>query len=178
MDAKRCGGLLAALLLVAGGCRDENGERKIKTTTEMASEKMDESKCRGIPAFLDMSDNAILQDMSLADIHFVAHTSEISGTGAARLDRMAALLETYGGKVHYETYEDDAALVQQRLAHVTEYISLTGCNMSRVQVEATMSDGRTFPATEAIAIADKGTSKSQEKSTDPGGAPLAATPSP
>lgn len=177
MDAKCCGGLLAGLLLVTGGCRDDNGERKIKTTTEMASEKMDDSKSKGVSGFLDMSDNAILNDMTLADFHFVPHTSEISGTGAARLDRMASLLDAYGGVVRYETYEDDVSLVEQRLSHVTEYLSLTGCNMSRVQVRAMMSEGRTIPATEAMAIANKGTTKTQS-STDPGGAPLAAAPTP
>lgn len=179
MDAKRCGGLLAAVMVAAiAGCRDEHGERKVKTATEMYSEKMDEGKCRGIPALLDMSDNAILQDMSIADIHFVAHTAEISGTGAARLDRMAALLEAYGGTVRYETYNDDVSLVEQRLAHVREYLGLTGCNMTRVEVKAEMSGGRTYPATEAIAAAERGTAKSGGATTDPGGAPMAMPSSP
>lgn len=174
MDAKRCGGLVALMLILTGGCQNGDRERKCKTATEIYSEKMDEGKCRGLPAFRDMSDNAILHDMSLADIHFVPHTSEISGTGAARLDRMASLLEAYGGTVRYETYEEDASLVEQRIAHVTEYLSLTGCNMGRVQVRATMTGGRTIPATEAIAVADKGTAKAAGPGTDPGGAPMAS----
>lgn len=177
MDAKCCGGLLAVAVLLSGGCQNGDRERKCKTTTELAAEKMDESKAKGVSGFLDMSDNAILNDMTLADFHFVAHTSEISGTGAARLDRMASLLDAYGGIVRYETYEDDVALVEQRLSHVTEYLTLTGCNMSRVQVRAMMSEGRTIPATEAMAIADKGATKTQS-ATDPGGAPLAVTPTP
>lgn len=178
MDALRCGVVLAVAAALVGGCQNGHRERRVKTATEMYSEKMDASKQRGLPGFLDMTDNAMLYDMALADFHFVPRTSEISGTGAARLDRMAKLLDTYGGTVCYETYEDDATLVQQRLAHVTEYLALTGCDMSRVQVKAMMSDGRTMPAAEAMAIAERGTKKAQGQATDPGGAPMAAAPSP
>ena len=125
-----------------------------------------------------MADNAILQDMSIADIHFVPHTAEISGTGAVRLDRMAALLEAYGGTVRYETYLDDAAMVEHRLAHVMEYLTFTGCNMSRVQVRAMMSGGRTIPASEAIAVMEKGTSRLPGQGTAPAGAGFTAPASP
>ena len=178
MDAKHCGGLMAAAVVIIAGCHDDNGERKVKTATEIYSEKMDVQKCKGIPALLDMSDNAILQDMSIADLHFVAHTAEISGTGAARLDRMAALLEAYGGTVRYETYNDDVTLVEQRLTHVREYLTLTGCNMSRVQVQAMMSGGRTIPASEAIAAADRSTTKNPAQATSQIGAPMAMPASP
>lgn len=178
MVVKRYGGLMAAVLVMSVGCRDEAGERKVKTSTELNVEKMDRSKCAGFPFFADMADNAILQDMSIADIHFVTHTAEISGTGAVRLDRMANLLEAYGGTVRYETYLEDVAMVEQRLRHVTEYLTLTGCNMSRVQVKAMMSGGRTIPASDAIAAMEKGTSKNPGQGAAPAGQGFMAPASP
>lgn len=91
----------------------------------------------------NMSDNALLHDMSLADIHFVPHTTELSGTGAARLDRMALLLDTYGGTVHYETLMlDNEELVNARIEHAREYLSLVGCDMSKVNIKFGLAQGR------------------------------------
>jgi len=98
-----------------------------------------------------MVDNALLHDMSIAEIHFVPHTRELSGTGIARLDRMAMMLDTYGGTVRYETDVTDEAFVQKRLDHVHEYLATTGCDMSRVEVKAMMSGGRGMSAVKALA---------------------------
>ena len=106
-----------------------------------------------------MADNAMLHDMSVADIHFVPHTAELSGTGAARLNRMATLLDTYGGTVRYETFNTDEALVKQRLDHVHEYLALTGCDMGRVQVKTMISGGRGMTASKAMIVEKKGTAK-------------------
>ncbi|MFQ6049083.1 MAG: hypothetical protein ACE5K7_06945, partial [Phycisphaerae bacterium] len=57
--------------------------------------------------FLQMTDNAALADMSVADIHFVAHTAELNGLGQRRLDRYVALLKRYGGRLRYDTALQD-----------------------------------------------------------------------
>ena len=105
--------------------------------------------------FTYMADNAILHDMSIAEIHFVPHTRELSGTGIARLDRMSTMLDTYGGTVRYETYETDEAIVQKRLDHVHEYLATTGCDMSRIDVKAMLSGGRGMSAVKALAAEAK-----------------------
>lgn len=97
-----------------------------------------------------MADNGMLHDMAIADFHFVPHTAELSGTGVARLERMGTLLDAYGGTVRYETSITDDALIVKRLEHVREYLSLTGCNMSRVKTTAGLSGGRGMPARDAI----------------------------
>jgi len=121
------------------------------------------------PQFTFMADNAMLHDMSIADIHFVPHTSELSGTGVARLTRMAKLLEIYGGTVRYETFEKDEALVEARLDHAREFIAGTGCDMDRVKVETMISGGRGLKATEAIRIMEEGT-VNDALNTESGGA--------
>lgn len=121
------------------------------TTTQMQHTRMD-TMMGGSRAHLTyMVDNALLHDMSIAEIHFVPHTRELSGTGIARLDRMALMLDTYGGTVRYETVVTDEAFVQKRLDHVHEYLATTGCDMSRVEVKAMMSGGRGMSAVKALA---------------------------
>lgn len=109
-----------------------------------------------------MADNGAMQDMSVADIHFVPHTSELSGTGVHRLDQLTPTLRTYGGKLRYETYALDEELVASRLLHVSEYLEDAGLDMDRVEVVAMISGGRGLNATEAMRILKDGTAKKQQ----------------
>lgn len=145
--------LVSTLALISVACNN------YQTTTDLQMSRMDESKRTFASYNADMIDNAILHDMSVADIHFIAHTSELSGVGEVRLNRMAKLLHTYGGTVRYETTLDDDVLRGQRLAHVREYLALTGCDMGRVSVAAMMSGGRGLPGDEAVVKFLKGTAK-------------------
>lgn len=145
---------IAALALIAGGCCCPP---KMETTTDLQMEKMGHMREGANDHLTHMADNAILHEMALADFHFVPHTSELSGTGVARLDRMAVLLDTYGGTVRYDTALFDEELIQKRIDHVREYIALTGCEMNRVTVEAAISGGRGERAVKVIAADDKGT---------------------
>jgi len=138
--------LVSSAFLVAGSAC----HRKTSMT-------MEDMRTSPRPHFTHMVDNAILHDMSIADIHFVPHTSEISGTGVARLDRMARLLDAYGGTVRYETYLKDDAVIKERLEHVREYLAMEGCNMDRVRVELMVSGGRGVPAERAIGQYQRGT---------------------
>lgn len=167
MSARPC--LLATLtgwLVLGTACHD------VHTATDMQNARMDEGKSRFAGYNSYMVDNAILQDMSVADIHFIAHTAEISGVGEVRLNRMANLLNTYGGTVRYETLCQDDDLIEQRLAHVREYLALTGCNMDRVEVAAMMSGGRGMPGDEAVEKFKKGTKKEEGASQSTTFAPM------
>jgi len=124
-------------LVTVAGC---HGKNRGAVQLEMA--RMDEM--RETPrAYLDnMADNAILHDMSLADFHFIPHSTELSGAGVAHLDRMALLLDTYGGVVRYETFSSDEDLIKKRLEHVKEYLTLVGCSMEKVALTTAVSGGR------------------------------------
>ena len=128
---------------------------KKMTTTQMQHARMDKMMETSRADFTYMADNALMHDMSVAEIHFVPHTRELSGTGIARLDRMALILDTYGGTVRYETFVTDEAFIQKRLDHVHEYLATTGCDMSRVEVKAMMSGGRGMSAVNALAAEAK-----------------------
>lgn len=146
--------VLSPLLIVSTGCSN-----KVQTATDLNMSRMDESKQAYGEHLTHMVDNAILRDMSVADVHFIRHTSELSGVGEARLNRMAKLLQTYGGTVRYNTEEQNEELVEQRMAHVREYLELTGCDMDRVEIAVMMPGGRGMPAHESIRKYQKGTAK-------------------
>ena len=167
MSNKTASVILAAgvsLFVLSAGC---HGPENDLTNTELHMANMENAKGQYGRHLDDMVDNAIL-----ADIHFVAHTGELSGTGVARLNRMAHLLNTYGGTVRYETDLADAQLVSQRLDHVREYLTMTGANMDRVQVKTMISGGRGMTARKAVEVDLKGTAKPEGSTT----VPMAATP--
>ena len=140
------------LALVAAGC---NGQWR--TATHIQTAKMEEGRNRFGAYSNNMVDNAILHDMSIADIHFIPHSSEISGLGEAALERFAPWLETYGATLRYETYLTDEELVVKRIAHAREYLELLGCDVDRISIRAMMSGGRVITAADAIRIMKAGT---------------------
>jgi hypothetical protein len=108
-----------------------------------------------------MSDNAMLSDMAIWDYHFVPHTTELSGSGAERLTRMAMYLDTYGGKVRYDTLLTDEALIKERIAHVREFLEVSGADVGRIEIETKLPGGRMYSASEGIRVAEKGTAAPQ-----------------
>ncbi len=99
-----------------------------------------------------MVDNAMLADMSLADIHFVPHTDELNSLGLRRLDRYGALMKIYGGTLHYETDVVDKDAISRRLAHVMEYLTGVGIEKDRIGVETGLARGRGMGGEEGIVV--------------------------
>ncbi len=116
--------------------------------------RMDETREQPRTHLTNMVDNAILHDMSLADFHFVPHSTELSGSGVARLDRMALMLDTYGGVVRYEASTTDEKLIKERLDHVKEYLTLVGCSMEKVALTTQLSGGRGMSVATSIEAED------------------------
>lgn len=147
---------LFVLSIALCGCQG----KRYQSSTDLAMQRMDKTIEQYGEHFTYMIDNAILHDMSVSDIHFVGHTSEISGVGQARLERMGKLLNTYGGTVRYDTSLRDEDLVEQRMDHVVEYLTLVGVDMSRVEVKRMMAGGRGMEGQEAVKKHRQGTSSS------------------
>jgi len=137
--------LLISAGLLAGGCKN------YESTGNRQQQRMNQTQDEYGKHFTHMVDNAILRDMSLADFHFIPHSSELSGIGAARLERMAKLLNVYGGTVNYVARETDQAMITKRLDHVREYLTLSGCDMDHVTIQVGISGGNGGPAEEAVA---------------------------
>ncbi len=127
---------------------------KYRTAVSIDMQRMDDTLAAPRAHLTNAVDNAILHDMSLADFHFVPHSTELSGSGVARLDRMALMLDTYGGMVRYEAGTTNETLIEGRLDHVREYLSLVGCSMDKITLATAVSGGRTGRASLAIEAED------------------------
>lgn len=96
-------------------------------------------------------DQALLANRSIADIHFVPYTAELSGTGIARLERYGELLAEHGGTLHYDTDLRDRQLLANRLAAVNEFMVNLG--QDDIRVESGMTGGPGMESNEAIGAA-------------------------
>ncbi len=97
------------------------------------------------------NDQGMMADMSIADVHFIPHSADLSGTGQARLERYAELLASSGGTICYDTAVQDEKLVEARLATARAFLARTMPSVASIQVELGLPGGRGMAANEAIA---------------------------
>ena len=95
------------------------------------------------------NDQGMLNDMSLADIHFVPHSAELSATGEARLDRYAELLATSGGTINYDTKIQDPQLIRARINAANDYLKEAVPGTKMIKVAYGLAGGRGMTAAEA-----------------------------
>ncbi len=103
-------------------------------------------------SFVYMVDNAMLEDLSMADIHFIPHSTELNGLGARRLERYAKLLTVYGGSIRYSTNSSDKELVDGRMVSLRDYLGTTQIAADRIKVVHGMPGGQGVTAREAITV--------------------------
>lgn len=136
---------LAGLCLLAAGCPPEQNYR-------LNAPPQGESETR--PEWADYytyhNDQGMLADMSIADIHFVPHSPELSGTGQARLARYAELLAARGGTVNYETPIEDDRLIRERLANARRFLVQALPGKQKIDVVPGLAGGRGMDAREAF----------------------------
>lgn len=102
--------------------------------------------------YLQMTNNATVADMSVADIHFVPHTPELNDLGQWRLAGCVDVLKRHGGTVRYDTQAADAGLVRKRLASIRECLQRAGVDPATVKVVLDVPGGRGIDAQEAIDV--------------------------
>lgn len=102
--------------------------------------------------YAHMVDNAILQDMSVSDLHFVPHRAQLNALGEERLWRLATLLEQYGGAIRFSTDESDEDLVDARTEVIMTFLADLGIDTSAELVRPDLPGGRGMHANEAILI--------------------------
>ncbi len=162
--------LAAVAAICLTGC---NSHEKSHLAGGEQRRNLDNSEVRD--AFTYMVDNAMWSNMAISDVHFVPHTAELNGAGTTRLERLAFILNAYGGTLRYETQSTDEDLVDLRMKHAHEYLALAGCDTRRVRIEAAISGGPLNPATDAIRIWSEGTVNDHQGS-DAGGSSGGMTP--
>ncbi len=142
---------LTALVLFHATACDQNTQ-----TVSMNAPQMEGSPPQPPMAeyFAYHNDQGMLNDMSIADIHFVPHSPYLSGAGEARLERYAELLAGTGGTICYDTRSTDNDMIEARLALVREFLAHAVPGKNLINVEVGMAGGRGMLATEAIAGQD------------------------
>lgn len=113
---------------------------------------LDEARVDGDMRMDAMVDNAMLQDMSVAAIHFVPHTSTLNSLGELRLQRYADLLRHRGGTLYYQTATMDQEFNDARLASVSTFLAGTEIGGDRISIQSGLSVGRGMTAVEAIQV--------------------------
>jgi hypothetical protein len=100
------------------------------------------------------NDQGLMADMSIADIHFLPHTAELSGTGEARLGRYAELLATIGGTLYYDTMLTNEDLVKARIRTAREFLADAVPGAKPISIVVGLPGAPGMTAREAIAGRD------------------------
>ncbi len=159
-----CLALCCGLVVVFTGLGCSQQTEKLNSPPQGYSERQNAMQGH----FTYMTDKALLNDSSVADVHFEPHGADLSGLGVRRLTRLGELLSRCGGIVRYESDTRDEALIASRLDAVRSFLASSGVDMERITVEFGMSRSKGISATEAIAIKEAGTEGTSGGSSDPG----------
>ncbi|MCG3136435.1 MAG: hypothetical protein HJJLKODD_00268 [Phycisphaerae bacterium] len=137
------------LIIAAAGCNAQNEGM-------MAAQELSSEATVNQQAFRDAQvDNAMLNDMAIADIHFLPHSSELNSLGEQRLLRYVELLGDRGGQLNLETQSNDEVFNKARMEKAAEFLATAGVDRERMQVMIGTRQGSGMRATEAIEIIDK-----------------------
>lgn len=100
--------------------------------------------------FAYQADQAMLEDLSMADMHFISHTATLNGTGVARLERYAELLTESGGTLSYDTRLTNKELIEARLKLLRTSLAELVPPNTKIDVVLGPPGGRGMDAIEAI----------------------------
>jgi len=144
---RRLVGLLSVSLLLGAGCSGMQDQERLNAPPQ------GESYARSNVAeyFAYHNDQGMMADMSIADIHFVPHSAELSGTGEARLERYAELLATTGGTLNYLTTLTDKKLIDTRLKTAKKFLESAIAGNQCIEVVLGLPGGRGMDAKKALA---------------------------
>lgn len=145
--------LLAGLTGSMVGC-DVTGLRRLNAPPQGTPVHPAEAVVSRQQPFMTMTDNALLSEMAVFDVHFVPHTAELNGLGERRLARYASLLKHYGGTLRFDSTVDDEDLVNQRMAQVREFLTIAGVEEENLDVVRGIPGGEGMLAVEAADVAE------------------------
>lgn len=159
-------------LLATSGCGG-GGPSRLNSPPQGSSESPSSLQ----DSYVSMTDNAMLEDMSVSGVHFVPHTAELNSLGVRRLNRYAEILKIYGGTLRYDGLDDPDEMVKQRLERIKGMLVAGGVEADKFEVVQAMGGGPGLRAAEAIAAreATSGKSGAPEKKKDASIGEAAAT---
>lgn len=102
--------------------------------------------------FVHMMDNALLEDMTISDLHFMPHRPMLNQLGEERLCRLASLMEVWGGQIRFNTDLTDDELIEQRKQAIMDFLADAGVDTTAEVLGRDLPGGQGMPASEAILI--------------------------
>lgn len=138
-------GLLPALIIA--GCADPHDSTRANAPPQGESDEQNDIA----EFFAYHNDQGMMADMSIADIHFVPHSAELSGVGEARLERYAELLAETGGTLHYDTATRDEQLIEDRLDRARAFLAQNIPSNRTIEIALGLPGGRGMDARESLA---------------------------
>lgn len=109
---------IACLLAFSPACSNPHPHERINQPpqgdTDRASTMSD--------FFVYMSDNALMAERLVTDLHFVPQSDQLNGLGETRLGRYGELMKDDGGMLHYLPSTTDEDLIARRLETIRNYL--------------------------------------------------------
>ena len=143
-------GLLIALValwgLFAAGCAEPSS--RLNAPPQGNSEKPNELQ----KPYIHMTDNALLEDMSVSSVHFVPHRIDLNSLGVRRLKRYAEILKIYGGTLKYDGTDEPQPLINQRMEQIKNLLVAEGLSKDQFEIDTGMAGGKGANASEAIVV--------------------------
>lgn len=102
--------------------------------------------------YTHMTDNALLTDMTISDVHFVPHRSTLNSLGRERLARLAALMQVHGGTIRFDSELADPKLVAERTQQILAFLAEAGIDVTAEVLVPAARGGRGMDAGQAILI--------------------------
>lgn len=147
----------ASVSLLVAGCNTPGA----RLNAPPHGEPYETSDLQGTFAY--MSDNALLADMTVSDMHFLPHRATLNDLGIQRLNRLAALMDPYGGTIRLSSDLASEDLLAQRSDVIVEFLAEAGVDTTREVLRRDLPGGTGMVATEAILIkSEEGTYKPKE----------------
>lgn len=143
---KRMQWIAAGLLLCCAGC--ETMSKRLNAPPHGVPQET--SDLQG--TFVYMQDNALLADMSVSDYHFLPHRATLTTLGKQRIERLASLIDAYGGTIRFNSDLADESQVRARTDAIVAYLAELGVDTSKPIVQRGNRGGEGLPAAEAILI--------------------------
>lgn len=145
-SSPRCGVVVLVLVALGWvlGCAQPEAPRLNAPPQGAGNEKPDWATI-----YTYHNDQGLMADRSIADIHFIPGTADLSGVGVVRLERYAELMATRGGTLHYDAQIQDQELIDARLKTAQAFLAQVVPSSNPIHIVCGMPGGRGMSAVES-----------------------------
>lgn len=144
--------VFVAALMIVGivGCE----KRSEPTPAQPVAEFADKQERPMTRQFDRSCQNADLANMAVSDMHFMPNRAVLNGAGTAKLNRLAWIVDHYGGAIMIDLAELDTPLTRARIDTVVAYLQNVGLARDKIQTMVGLPSTSGMAADEAVTVYD------------------------